>query len=149
MQKLNKQLLSQSPEAKAPKFASGGFTDEDPQGFVNQDTTFRRSASGRAFRAGEAGKEWIAPHWMLENPRAANIIGMLEKVRKARRFAAGGSSGDPVTVNSSVELLDLTRMMAAFIDAQNRVNGRRPVLIKNDLDDIYDDEERIRIDLDT
>lgn len=143
-----KQLLSKTPNAPTPQFAQGGFSNEDPEGFVNNDTVFNRSASGRPFRAGEAGREWIAPNWMLENPRTANIIGMLETARKTRGFAVGGSTGPAVTVNSNMDISELTQMMAAFIDAQNRTNNRVPVLIKKDLDDINSDERRIRIDLD-
>lgn len=79
---------------KPPKFAEGGFSDEDPAGYVNQATVFRRSASGRPFMAGEAGREWIAPNWMLRNPRTANLIGVLEAERQGKRaFAAGGYNG--------------------------------------------------------
>lgn len=129
-------------------FATGGFSDDDPSGFVNRDTVFRRSASGRPFRAGEAGREWIAPNWMLENPRTANIIGMLENARKSRGLATGGSSSSPVTVNSSVDMSELTQKMDAFIEAQNRANNVKYVLVKKTLDDIYDDEIAIRIDID-
>lgn len=72
---------------KPPQFAQGGATA--PGGMVNQSTLFS-SASGRNFIAGEAGSEWVAPNWMLQNPITANTIGMLEAVRQNRGFAKGG-----------------------------------------------------------
>jgi TP901 family phage tail tape measure protein len=132
---------------KAPQFAQGGFSDDDPAGFVNQDTLFRKSSSGRPFRAGEAGREWIAPNWMLENPRTANIIGMLESARKSRGFAAGGSNGDPVTVNSTVDLSELTLMMGEMIRAQREANDKEISLNTRLLDKHYSDQVRIYNDL--
>jgi TP901 family phage tail tape measure protein len=77
--------------AEPPQYATGGFSDADPAGYVPTATIFKNSASGRPFMAGEAGKEWIAPAWMLQNPRTANLIGMLETVRREKRgFASGG-----------------------------------------------------------
>lgn len=85
---------------KPPAFAKGGFSDTDPEGFVSRDTTFKKSASGRPFRAGEAGREWIAPNWMLKNPRTANIIGMLETARRERSFAMGGYNAPAPIINT-------------------------------------------------
>lgn len=77
-----------------PAFAAGSYTDRDPAGYVGNATIFRNSASGRPFKAGEAGKEWIAPNWMVQSPRYANIIGMLENERQQKRsYAAGGFNG--------------------------------------------------------
>lgn len=77
---------------KPPEYAFGGFSDKDPEGYVSNATLFNNSASGRPFIAGEAGKEWIAPNWMVTSPRFANIIGMLESARKEKRMFAGGGS---------------------------------------------------------
>jgi len=83
---------------KMPQFAEGGFSNEDPAGYVGQPTIFKRSSSGRPFMAGEAGKEWIAPNWMVKSPRYANLIGMLEAARQEKRaYAAGGSTGTPIS----------------------------------------------------
>lgn len=74
-------------EAPAPKpFAAGGPSFA-PGGHVNKPFMAL---------AGEAGPEWIAPNWMLRNPRTANIIGALENIRQSRAFAAGGSTESPV-----------------------------------------------------
>jgi TP901 family phage tail tape measure protein len=87
-------ILKQKP----PQFATGGYSDDEPAGYVGQATIFRRSASGRPFVAGEAGREWIAPNWMLQNPRTANLINMLEVARREKRAFAGGG----MTNNTSI-----------------------------------------------
>lgn len=101
---------------KPPEFAEGGTTDTNPAGYVSKATLFRNSASGRPFVAGEAGREWIAPNWMVKSPRYANIIGMLESARQEKRaFAAGGYNGAaPVPAAMDNGRLDrLEAMMAS------------------------------------
>jgi TP901 family phage tail tape measure protein len=87
-------LIESTPIA----YAAGGYnqTSNDPQGYTSGPTLFKNSASGRDFIAGEAGQEWISPHWMLNDPWSANIIGMLENYR-VRGFAAGGSTSTQVS----------------------------------------------------
>jgi hypothetical protein len=80
---------------KAPKFASGGMTNRDPAGYVSSSTLFTNSASGRDFEAGEAGTEWIAPNWMVTDPRFSGMISNLEMARQDKRsFALGGFNGE-------------------------------------------------------
>lgn len=85
--------VSAISSADVPAYAQGGFnkTSNDPQGFTSGPTLYSNSSSGTPFIAGEAGKEWIAPNWMLQNPITANTIDMLEAVR-TRGFAGGGST---------------------------------------------------------
>lgn len=113
---------------KAPEYAFGGFSDEDPQGYVSSTTLFNNSASGRPFVAGEAGKEWIAPNWMVTDPKFANIIGMLETARQSKRMFAGGGSTQIEESNSksaaaynftNIESL-MVQMIEAFHTAQNK-----------------------------
>lgn len=80
---------------KPPAYAGGGMTDVDPEGYVSQSTIYRRSASGRPFMAGEAGREWIAPAWMVQDPRYANIVNTLESIRAQKR------GGTPISAGSS------------------------------------------------
>ena len=76
----------------AQKFAKGGYnkTSNNPQGFTSDATLFTNSASGAPFIAGEKGKEWIMPNWMVEDPKTAPILDHLEAVRQSRGYAAGG-----------------------------------------------------------
>jgi len=69
---------------KMAKFATGGFTQGE-----------------QIYMAGEAGTEWIAPNWMMENPSTAALIAILEKARTNKigpneaaipQFATGGFS---------------------------------------------------------
>lgn len=83
-------ILSQKP----PEYAEGGMSNENPSGYVSKATIFNNSASGRPFVAGEKGKEWIAPNWMVNSPRFANIIGTLEVARKEKRMFASGGFND-------------------------------------------------------
>ncbi|MDB5013077.1 MAG: Phage tail tape measure protein family, core region [Daejeonella sp.] len=93
-------MLAQKP----PQFAQGGFSDSDPAGFAKGDTIYRKSSTGRPVRAGEAGREWIAPNWMLENPRTAQVIGQLEQARTQRAFAMGSFNGSGSAAATSVNV---------------------------------------------
>ncbi|RYE53924.1 MAG: hypothetical protein EOP48_13370, partial [Sphingobacteriales bacterium] len=118
-----------------PKFAGGGYSSDDPEGYVGQATLFKKSASGRPFIAGEAGKEWIAPNWMVKSPRFANVIGMLESARKEKRaFANGGYNSDftpgqsPASIHpTDNRIVRLESLVEAFIIEQQRFN-RLPVV---------------------
>jgi len=114
-----------------PQFAQGGYSDNDPAGYVGQPTVFKKSASGRSFIAGEAGKEWIAPNWMVQSPRYANVIGMLEAARQDKRaFASGGynasttsSTPSPSFVEPNTSRLDrLEVLVGDFVTEQRRFN---------------------------
>jgi hypothetical protein len=50
-----------------PAYAEGGFTSGD-----------------KVYRAGEKGKEWIAPNWMTEHPYISPVIRDLEDIRSGR-----------------------------------------------------------------
>jgi hypothetical protein len=138
--------LATAASQKPPAFAGGGLTDEDPAGYVGQPTVFTNSASGRPIMAGEAGKEWIAPNWMVKSPRYANVIGMLESARQDKRaFAAGGSTGSPIAA-AQTPGIDLSPLLAemqlntkAIKDqkvilsmAQFNENNRKVAQIKDD-----------------
>ncbi|SDM41025.1 phage tail tape measure protein [Pedobacter antarcticus] len=130
----------------APQFAAGGFSDEDPEGFVGQSTLFKNSASGRPFEAGEAGKEWIAPNWMVTSPRYANLINMLEVARKEKRsYASGGYNGDQPRSNPVTEFdfSNLESLMQTMIDAQNKVNAQPIQFIYSDYKDFENEMKRI------
>ncbi|MCK6649538.1 MAG: hypothetical protein L6Q66_07775, partial [Bacteroidia bacterium] len=108
-----------------PAYAKGGYnlTSNDPQGYTKDSTLYTNSASEQDFIAGEKGKEWIAPNWMVTAPQTAPIIEHLESIRQSRTFAAGGStvatktgkmpqftqsnsSGDMVRLTSAIERLN-------------------------------------------
>lgn len=69
-------------------YAAGGFTDGD-----------------RIYRAGEAGREWITPNWMVEHPATAPIIQHLETIRQNKNVSVSGGasavSGNTATATPS------------------------------------------------
>ena len=133
---------------KMPQFAMGGFSDSDPEGYVGQPTIFRKSASGRPFVAGEAGREWIAPNWMLQDTRFANIIGMLEAARIDKRaFASGGMTGIPPASPMAYDFTRIEALLGSFVETQSKLNSRRIVLPVQALDDLYEDRDRINLSI--
>ncbi len=81
--------------AKQPNpYAEGGYnrTSDNPQGYTAGATLYTSSASGEPFIAGEKGKEWIMPNWMVQSPAIAPILNMLESVRQNRGYSVGGSN---------------------------------------------------------
>jgi hypothetical protein len=126
---------------KPPQFAQGGFSNSDPSGYVDKETLFARSATGRPFIAGEAGREWIAPNWMLQNPRTANIIGMLEAARQEKRtFAVGGYNGDAVTTAApAYDFARLEGIVFGLAETVKIVDSKQVILSHN-----YLEEEQAR-----
>jgi len=119
---------------KPPEFAEGGMSNETPAGYVGRATVFNNSASGRPFVAGERGREWIAPNWMVNDPRYANIIGTLEVARREKRaFATGGFNGaSPGAAAGSFtrdpEITRLAVLVSAMAEEQRRFNALPTVI---------------------
>lgn len=77
-------------------YASGGFTEAlqvSGSGKLVDNT-------GHAVAGVVHEKEWVAPRWMTESPRHANVIGWLESER-TRRFAEGGYTNPAASSNSA------------------------------------------------
>ena len=71
-------------------YATGGYTNGD-----------------RIYRAGEAGQEWIAPHWMLSDADTSSTIQQLENKRLHPK--------SPVSVNyKSIPLIDAEKVRQAI-----------------------------------
>lgn len=98
---------------KVPEYAVGGFSDK-PAGYVNKPTYFTNSSSGRDFIAGEKGREWIAPNWMMENPVTASTIEMLETIRQ-RGYASGGYN----STTTVTKIIDRTAQPRSSSNSQN------------------------------
>ncbi|WP_312750600.1 phage tail tape measure protein [Epilithonimonas hominis] len=83
-------IVAAQPLPERPKFADGGFTGD---GFGSADSTGFKPA-GIVHE-----NEWVAPAWMLEEPRTAKLIDYLESVRqgKTKPMADGGFSSDNTT----------------------------------------------------
>lgn len=86
-------------------------------GMVERPTLWP-SGPGRANLAGEAGPEWVASNWMLNDPFAGPVITTLENYRKTRvlpfvdgGFTLTGAMGVPTIYNQGLTVEDLA---AAF-----------------------------------
>ena len=112
----------QAAAVSSRKFKKGGFNQvsDSPQGFTSDATLFMNSASGAPFIAGEEGKEWIAPNWMIETPATANIINQLESIRQSKSFASGGpTSGSMAKAVESIgssELINAINRLSLILD---------------------------------
>jgi len=136
---------------KAPKFAGGGMTNKDPAGYVSSSTMFNNSASGRPFIAGEAGKEWIAPNWMLTDPRFSGIINNLEMARLDKRsFALGGFNSEQTSKTETPKFsqsnksdkLDRLEMMMENLMKVQQAEMEKPIVFSQR---VFEDESSKRI----
>lgn len=129
----------------APEYAQGGMSNEDPAGYVSKATLFNNSASGRPFVAGEKGKEWIAPNWMVTSPRYANIIGSLEVARQEKRaYANGGFNQVGSGSGSGIAPADFSRLeglMSEMISAQLKANNKKVVMVYSEAKKFMDDTQ--------
>lgn len=84
--------IASQPLPEKPSFDGGGFTGS---GFGSPD------ASGFKPAGIVHQDEWVAPKWMLEEPRTAKVIDYLESVRtgKTTPMAEGGFSSDNMTAS--------------------------------------------------
>lgn len=118
-------IIAGQPEPPPPQFAGGGYNmvSDDPQGYTKGATLYRKSASGRAFIAGEKGKEWIAPNWMTEHPVYGNYINEMDNIR-VRGFAAGGFTGQSIsnTINQNIDVSGIASALA------NELRANPPVV---------------------
>lgn len=118
-----------TPLPEKPSFAAGGFTPDIP---------------GSADETGEVPvgyyklhrKEWVAPRWMRENPRTANVINWLENIRqggpgKTNSFADGGSvetttepknTPVPTSVSGDPQMLYVLSQLSEFLEYL-KING--------------------------
>ncbi|MGI4866121.1 MAG: hypothetical protein ACRYFZ_19510 [Janthinobacterium lividum] len=91
--------------AKLAGFAQGGFTGAG-QGQVD--------ATGHRVAGVVHENEWVAPKWMLQQPKYANVIGYLEAERRGG-YAAGGytspASLPPSAANGGSQATDSTAVM--------------------------------------
>lgn len=80
-----------------PEFSSGGFGKEGFEGFTGSGFGMPdKSGHKKAVLSWLHEDEWVAPKWMRENPRTANVINWLESVRQGGKnnvhsFAEGGN----------------------------------------------------------
>ncbi len=123
-----------SANYNAPQFALGGFTDQEPGGYVDGPTMFTRGD----FIAGEKGREWIMSAPMLSNPVFANLAGAMQAMqstgayRNVRSMAdvAGAAGGSAAGGSASTDAL-LMRLITLQEQqlSQAGQQGDRPVVL--------------------
>ena len=118
-------IMSQ-PLPEKPSYAEGGFTG---LGFGNKDETGFKPAG--IVHEGE----WVAPKWMTENSRTANVIGYLESVRTGRTkpMAEGGFANNTVQ-NTTQNPTQNTVQNPVMVDNTAVLNE-----LKNWLQKLYED----------
>ncbi|WP_418124213.1 phage tail tape measure protein [Chryseobacterium sp. PTM-20240506] len=107
-----------TPLPDKPTFAKGGFTSN--QGFGGPDET------GEVPAGIVHVNEWVAPAWMLQNPRTAQVIDYLESVRQGKTtpFADGGFSdpgSDTPNVNRSQPQTNLIDVVSQNLQVMSEV----------------------------
>jgi SLT domain-containing protein len=70
---------------------------------------------------GEEGSEWVAPNWMIRQPKYANLFKYLETERvRGRAFMEGGSTGPAVLPQNSTASADLVDQLSQ-IETMERI----------------------------
>lgn len=107
---------------QSAQYATGGYTGPGSD----------RDSSGHRVAGVVHDNEWVAPKWMVQDPKYAGVIGTLEKERK-RGYSGGGYAGidysgslgdnlrpplnpseflNPANGGSSVDIVELKKMVA-------------------------------------
>ncbi|WP_313091952.1 phage tail tape measure protein [Chryseobacterium flavum] len=116
-----------TPLPDKPTFYQGGHTG---RGFGSPDET------GHVPAGIVHANEWVAPAWMLENPKTAQVIDYLESVRqgKTKPFAQGGFT-EPASENSNINPLQTQVNLLDVVSENVQVmNGLKNLLQKIDDD---------------
>lgn len=114
-----------TPLPDKPSYAKGGFTSKT--GFGGPDET------GLVPAGVVHVDEWVAPPWMLKNPRTAKVIDYLESIRqgKTKTFAEGGFSSENTPGISTPGKTESNDTMVQYTAVMNDV--------KNFLQKLYDE----------
>ncbi|QWA38891.1 phage tail tape measure protein [Chryseobacterium sp. ZHDP1] len=109
-----------TPLPDKPTFAKGGFTSKN--GFGDPDET------GLVPAGIVHANEWVAPPWMLQNPKTAQVIDYLESVRqgKTKPFAEGGFSdpgSDSPKVNPTQSQTNLIDVVSQNLQVMSEVKN--------------------------
>jgi len=127
---------------KTPQFYHGGYTGEEPQGWVRKPTVFTNTASGKPFSAGENYKgEYVISSSQLNDPLVADFVSMMESGRKndVSRLTA-----QPQIIQAPIDLSGLEKRMDGLAAAYNSAQEKRVVLVYQDLEDAHDKKMKIQ-----
>lgn len=124
-----------------PQFFHGGYTNENPQGWVRKPTVFGNSASGRAFSAGENFmSEYVVSSDQLRDPLVADFVSMMEAGRTSE---IAGLMPQTTVVQQQSDNSRLEGLMVQMIQAYNQTQDKKVVILYSDLEDARDTKVNI------
>ena len=119
-----------------PQYFHGGYTGDQPKGWVRKPTVFANSASGRAFSAGENNMaEYIVSSDQLRDPLVADFVAMMES---GRRNDIANLIPQTTIVQNPVDNSKLEGLMMQMIKAYNESSDKKIVFVYHEFEEMQD-----------
>lgn len=119
-----------------PQYFHGGYTGDQPKGWVRKPTIFANSASGRPFSAGENNRtEYVVSSDQLRDPLVADFVSMMES---GRNRDVGSLMPQTTIVQSPVDNSRLEGLMMQMIKAYNATSDKKVVFVYQDFEEMRD-----------
>lgn len=124
-----------------PQFFHGGYTGDQPKGWVRKPTVFSNSASGGAFSAGENHMaEYIVSSDQLRDPLVADFVAMMES---GRRNDIANLMPQTTIVRNPVDNSRLEGLMMQMIKAYNESSDKKVVFVYQEFEEMRDKKVNI------
>jgi len=91
----------------------------------------------------EKGIEWNAPHWMVEDPKYANIIGYLETARRHGHQAGGFAGGSTTAASGTDPFAAMGQLISQLDNLNNKLNSPFIAIVNWDNDDTINVRDKI------
>lgn len=119
-----------------PQYFHGGYTGDQPKGWVRKPTIFANSASGRPFSAGENNRtEYVVSSDQLRDPLVADFVSMMES---GRNRDVGSLMPQTTIVQNPVDNSRLEGLMMQMIKAYNATSDKKVVFVYQDFEEMRD-----------
>lgn len=119
-----------------PQYFHGGYTGDQPKGWVRKPTIFANSASGRAFSAGENNMtEYVVSSDQLRDPLVADFVSMMES---GRRNDIANLMPQTTIVQNPVDNSKLEGLMMQMIKAYNDSSDKKIVFVYHEFEEMQD-----------
>lgn len=124
-----------------PQYFHGGYTGDQPKGWVRKPTIFANSASGRAFSAGENNMaEYVVSSEQLRDPLIADFVAMMES---GRRNEVANLMPQTTIVQNPTDNSRLEGLMMQMIKAYNESSDKKVVLVYHEFEEMRDKKVNI------
>lgn len=124
-----------------PQFFHGGYTGDQPKGWVRKPTVFSNSASGGAFSAGENHMaEYIVSSDQLRDPLVADFVAMMESGRKND---IPNLMPQTTIVQTPADNSRLEGLMMQMIKAYNESSEKKVVFVYQEFEEMRDKKVNI------